>query len=296
MRYAIHLAAAICAILAGSQQAEADRRVALVIGNSAYQHTEVLPNPRNDIEAIAKLLGTSKFDEVLIETDLDYHGMREAIHRFEPSARSADVALVYYAGHGFEVAGENYLMPVDARLAQDSDLANEAITLASMLSAANGARRLKLVILDACRNNPLSERMALRAGRSRSVPRGLARIELKGDGLASVETKGEVLVAYSAKAGTVAHDGQRRHSPYAEALLKHMATPGLDVIRMFGRVKDAVLTATKDAQEPWIYGSPGGDSIALVPATAKPAASKPAPSKGPVGSNCFTFQGRHFCE
>jgi uncharacterized caspase-like protein len=253
VRFAVHLVAAICAILAGSQQAEADRRVALVIGNSAYKHTEVLPNPRNDAEAIAKLLDASKFDEVLIETDLDYHGMRGAIHRFEPSARSADVALIYYAGHGFEVAGENYLMPVDAGLAQDSDLANEAITLASMLSAANGARRLKLVILDACRNNPLIERMALRAGRSRSVP---------------------VLVAYSAKAGTVAYDGHGRHSPYAEALLKHMATPGLDVIRMFGRVKDAVLTATKDAQEPWIYGSPGGDSIALVPATAKPPASK----------------------
>ena len=104
MRCAVHLAVAICAILAGPQQAEADRRVALVIGNSAYRHTGELPNPRNDAEAIAKLLGASKFDEVLLRTDLDRRGMHEAVRQFEPSARAADVALVYYAGHGLEVA------------------------------------------------------------------------------------------------------------------------------------------------------------------------------------------------
>ena len=187
-------------------------------------------------------------------------------------------------------------MPIDARLARDSDLENEAITLASLLRAASGARTLKLVILDACRNNPVSERMVLRAGTTRSVQRGLARIEHKGDGLTSVDTKGEVLVAYAAKAGTVALDGEGRHSPYAQALLKYLATPGLDVLRMFGRVKDAVMMTTNDAQEPSIYGSPGGDSIALVPAAAKPAAPGPVPSKAPAGKNCFTFQDRHFCE
>ena len=297
MRYASCLTVAISLVLAGLQPALADRRVALVIGNSTYRHTPELPNPRNDAEAIARLLGASKFDEVLLRTDLDRRGMHEAIRLFEPSARAADVALVYYAGHGLEVGGQNYLMPVDARLTRDSDLEHEAITLASLLGAASGARKLKLVILDACRNNPVSERMVLRAGRSRSVQRGLARIESKGDGLASVETKGEVLVAYAAKAGTVALDGGGRHSPYAEALLKHLATPGLDVLRMFGRVKDAVMTATNDAQEPWIYGSPGGESIVLVPAPARPAAPKPAaPSYAPAGKNCFTFQGRHFCE
>jgi uncharacterized caspase-like protein len=292
MRFAVHLAIAICTILTGPQQAEADRRVALVIGNSAYRHTGALPNPRNDAEAIAKLLGASNFDDVLLKIDLDRRGMHDAIRQFEPSARAADVALVYYAGHGLEVGGQNYLMPVDAKLSRDSDLDEEAITLASLLSAASRARKLKLVVLDACRNNPVSERMVLRAGTARSVQRGLARIESQGDGLASVVTKGEVLVAYAAKAGTEALDGKGRHSPYAEALLKHLATPGLDVLRMFGRVKDAVMIATKDAQEPWIYGSPGGDSIALVPAAQKPA----APSNAPAGKNCFTFQGRHFCE
>jgi hypothetical protein len=281
MRYAICFVVAISLVLAGLQPALAERRVALVVGNSAYLHTPELPNPRNDAEAIARLLGASKFDEVLLRTDLDHRGMYEAVRQFEPSARAADVALVYYAGHGLEVGGQNYLMPVDARLARDSDLDKEAVTLAALLSAAGGARKLKLVILDACRNNPVSERMVLRAGKSRSVQRGLARIESKGDGLASVETRGEVLVAYAAKAGTVALDGRGRHSPYATALLKHLATPGLDVLRVFGRVKDAVLRATDDAQEPWIYGSPGGDSIALVPALARPALPTPAPKPKP---------------
>ena len=139
------------------------------------------------------------------------------------------------------------------------------MTLASVLGAVDGARKLKLVILDACRNNPLGEKMALRAGRMRSVTRGLARLEATG----------EVLVAYAAKAGTLAHDGDGRHSPYAEALLKHMATPGLDVLRMFGRVKEAVLEATNRGQEPWIYGSPGGEALALVPAKAGAADAKP---------------------
>ena len=182
--------------------------------------------------------------------------MREAVRRFTDAALAADVALVYYAGHGLEVAGENYLVPVDAKLLRDVDLEYEAVTLGSLLAAVDGARKLKLVILDACRNNPLGEKMALRAGRTRSVTRGLARLEATG----------EVLVAYAAKAGTLAQDGAGRHSPYAEALLKHMATPGLDVLRMFGRVKEAVLEATNRGQEPWIYGSPGGEAFALVPA------------------------------
>jgi formylglycine-generating enzyme required for sulfatase activity len=123
----------------------------------------------------------------------------------------------------------------------------------------SGARKLKLVILDACRNNPLGERIILSSGVARSF-RGLARIE----------PKGEVLVAYAAKAGKLALDGVGRHSPYAQALLEHMATPGLDVIRMFGRVKETVLDATQGAQEPWIYGSPGGEAIALVPGLVAP--------------------------
>jgi formylglycine-generating enzyme required for sulfatase activity len=245
--------------------------VALVIGNSAYQHTRALPNPRNDAEAIAKLLRDNAFAEVTLKSDLDYRGMREAVRLFGDTARAADVALVYFAGHGLEVAGENYLVPVDAKLLRDVDLDYEAVSLGLVLNAVDGARKLKLVVLDACRNNPLGDRIALRAGRTRTVSRGLGRLDATG----------EVLVAYAAKAGTLAQDGAGRHSPYAEALLKHMATPGLDVIRMFGRVKEAVQAATNHGQEPWIYGSPGGDAVALVPAKgtadAKPIAT-PQPS------------------
>jgi hypothetical protein len=249
------LAAICCGILVFQAHPAAAKRVALVIGNAEYKHTRPLPNPKNDADAIAKLLRDIGFDEVTLHVDLDYRSMREAVRLFGHVAHGAEIAIVYYAGHGLELAGENYLVPVDAKLVRDIDLGYEAVTLASMLDAASAARKLKLVILDACRNNPLGERIALRSGVTRSVPRGLARIEPNGD----------VLVAYAAKAGTLAYDGAGRHSPYAEALLKHMATPGLDVLRMLGRVREDVLQATHDVQEPWIYVSPSGDTIALVP-------------------------------
>jgi len=236
-----------------------DRRVALVIGNSAYQHTRSLPNPINDAEAIAKLLRENGFTDATPKRDLNYRAMRDELRVFAEAARGADIAVVYYAGHGLELAGENYLIPIDAKLIRDIDLEFEAVTLALILDVVSGARKLKLVILDACRNNPLGERIMLSSGVTRSF-RGLARIE----------PKGEVLVAYAAKAGKLALDGVGRHSPYAEALLKHMATPGLDVLRMFGRVKETVLKATQGGQEPWIYGSPGGEAIALVPGLVVP--------------------------
>jgi uncharacterized caspase-like protein len=170
----------------------AEKRVALVIGNAEYQHTRLLPNPRNDADAIAKLLRANGFVDVTLKTDLAYLAMREELRAFTGKAGDADTAVVYYAGHGIEMAGENYLVPTDAKLARDTDLEYEAITLTSVLNAVSDARKLKLVILDACRNNPLGDKIALREGVTRQASRGLTRIEPKGD----------VLVAYSAKAGT----------------------------------------------------------------------------------------------
>jgi TPR repeat protein len=235
--------------------------VALVIGNSDYKHARVLPNPRNDAEAIAALLRQIGFaaGDVILKTDLDYKALRAEVRAFAAKAAGADMAIVYYAGHGIEVGGENYLVPVDARLMRDRDLEYEAVTLASVLDAVSEARRLKLVILDACRDNPLAHKIDLRAGVTRKVTRGLERIEPAGD----------VLVAYAARAGTVAIDGTGKHSPFAEALLKHMPTPGIDVFRLFGRVSAAVLDATGRQQEPWLYGRPGGETVALVPAAPK---------------------------
>src|SRR5262245_17952446 len=262
VRYVVWLVAFICSCVAvlGAVPAHAEKRAALVIGNSAYQHTRALPNPKNDAEAIAKLLAEKGFD-VTLNSDLDYRAMRDAVRAFASTAREADVALVYYSGHGIEIAGENYLVPIDAKLVRDSDLEYESVTLASVLSATANARRLRVVVLDACRNNPLGERIVLGSGVTRSVTRGLARIEPRGD----------MLVAYAARAGTLAQDGAGRHSPYADALLKHMGTPGLDVRLMFGKVRDQVLAATRQEQEPFIYGSLTGDVIALVP--GKPATS-----------------------
>jgi len=272
MRCIARLVIALCAAVAGLQMAPADaeKRVALVIGNSAYRHTRALPNPKNDAEAIARLLGENGFADVTLKSDLDYRTMREVVRAFGATAREADIALVYYGGHGIEVAGENYLVPVDAKLVRGTDLEYEAVTLGSVLGAVGSARRLRLVILDACRNNPLGQNISLGAGVTRTVTRGLARIEPKGD----------MLVAYSARAGTLAQDGKGTHSPYAEALLKHMMTPGLDVRVMFGKVRDQVLLATSQEQEPFIYGSLSGEVIPLAPevrAAKAPATAAPAP-------------------
>jgi Caspase domain len=262
MGYAIRLLAALCCASVGFAltPAHAEKRVALVIGNAAYQYTRILPNPKNDAEAIAKLLADIGFTDVELKIDLDYRAMRAALRALGETASGAEVALIYFAGHGLEIGGENYLLPVDAKLVRDRDLEYEAIGLASVLHAVGAAQKLKVVILDACRNNPFGDKILLSSGATRTASRGLGRIEPKGD----------VLVAYSARAGTLAKDGEGRHSPYAEALLQHLPAAGLDIIRMFGRVKEAVLKATNDEQEPWLYGSPSGDVITLVPAKAVP--------------------------
>ena len=138
--------------------------------------------------------------------------------------------MVFYAGHGIEVDGRNFLVPVDARLASDQDVEFEAIPLELVSRAVSRASGLRLVVLDACRENPLAVSMQ-RAGATRSIGRGLAR----------VEPSGETLVAYAAKEGTVAADGEGRNSPYSAALLRHLEEPGLEVGLMFRRVRDAVL-------------------------------------------------------
>jgi len=275
MRYGIALVLSLlCAVAGFAGPAQAEKRVALVIGNSGYKHTRGLPNPKNDAAAVARLLHGIGFAEgdVTLAIDLGYQAMRETLRAFAEKAAGADMAIVYYAGHGIEVAGENYLVPVDAKLARDRDLEYEAVHLSLVLDAVSDARKLKLVILDACRNNPLADGIALRAGIVREVSRGLKRIEPKGD----------LLVAYSAKAGTVALDGEGQHSPFAEALMKHMPTAGIDIIRMFGRVAETVLETTGKKQEPWLYGRPGSEAIALVPA---PAPEKRTAAETPPGKD-----------
>jgi TPR repeat protein len=266
LRCAAWLVAASWTLAAAVGPALAERKVALVIGNAEYQHTRMLSNPRNDAEAIAALLRKIGFadGDVQLKLNLDYRSMQDEIRTFAARVSGADVALIYYAGHGIEVGGENYLVPIDAKLVRDLDLAFEAIRLETVLAVVGDARKLKLVIVDACRNNPLSDKIALRAGVTRQWTRGLS----------VVATKGDMMVAYAARAGTVALDGTGKHSPFAEALLKHMPTPGLDIYRMFGKVRETVLAATDQQQEPVVFGGAGGESIALVSAPTPPPPPK----------------------
>jgi uncharacterized caspase-like protein len=216
-------------MLFGVMPGYANKRVALVIGNSTYSNAPGLANPANDARAIADLFHSAHFDEVKLHLNLGNADLRRAIGDFAESAADADIAVVYYAGHGIEMDGQNYLIPVDAKLARDFDVDDEAFTLDRVLRAIEPARRLRLVILDACRDNPFIKTMK-RSSASRSVGRGLARIE-----------PGDTLVAFSAKAGSVALDGgDAGNSPFTTALLKHIATPGLDIRLAFGRVRDDV--------------------------------------------------------
>ncbi|WP_375786377.1 caspase domain-containing protein [Bradyrhizobium sp. Pha-3] len=255
------LLAVAALLLIVCQPAFAEKRVALVLGNSAYRNTAPLANPVNDASVMAATLKNAGFDVVDFRKDLPAVETRRALREFADLARDADIALVYYAGHGIEVDGANYLIPVDARLERDTDVYDEAFSLDRILVAIEPARRLRLVILDACRDNPFAKTMK-RTLATRAIGQGLAKVE---------PTSPNVLIAYSAKAGSTAADGDGKNSPFTIALSKFLPTPGLDVRRAFGYVRDEVLKTTNNRQEPFVYGSLGGEDVPLVPAPAKPA-------------------------
>jgi uncharacterized caspase-like protein len=260
MRACAAMLFAITAFCAASQAAWADKRVALVVGNSEYQNVVALTNPVHDAAAIADMFKKAGFDVVESRHDLANAEMRRALRDFTDKARDADIAVIYYAGHGMEVNGVNYLIPVDAVLERDTDAYDEAISLDRILQAIEPAKRLHLVILDACRNNPFLKKMT-RTVASRAMDRGLISAEPNGQ---------NTLIAYAAKAGYTALDGDGENSPFALALLKHLTTPGLDLRRSLGLVRDDVLAATGNKQEPYYTGSLGGEDMALVPAPAAP--------------------------
>jgi uncharacterized caspase-like protein len=260
------------ALLFGAEPAFAGKRVALVIANSAYQHAPLLTNPVNDGSVMARTLKEAGFDIVESRHDLSALDTRRVLREFADATRDADIAVVYYAGHGIEVEGSNYLIPVDAKLERDTDVYDEALSLDRVLVAVEPAKQLRLVILDACRDNPFGKTMK-RTVAARGIGRGLAQVE---------PTSPNTLIAYSAKAGFTAQDGDGANSPFTVALSKHLTTPGLDVRRAFGFVRDDVLKSTGNKQEPFVYGSLGGDDVPLVPvkvtaaATAAPVANPQA--------------------
>ena len=238
--------ALVALVVAASASVElAARQVALVVGNSTYAHIGRLPNPENDAVDLSSALRRLGF-EVTTELDADRVALTEALRAFTRQSAGADVSLVFYAGHGLEMDGINYLVPVDARLERDVDVRYETVTLDDLLVSTVGAR-LRLVLLDACRNNPLARSMQ-RTVASRSVSGGsFGQLDedLLGD---------ETLVAYAAAAGTTAADGTGRNSPYTSALLAHLDEP-LEILTLFRRVRARVLEATNGEQRPHEYQS-----------------------------------------
>ena len=240
----------------------AESRVALVIGNSAYKHVAELPNPRNDSSKIAEKLADIGF-KVTQADDLGYDALRRTLRDFSRQAAGADMAVVFFAGHGMEVNKSNYLIPTDARLETDREISYEAVPLELVTEAVSGAKGLRLVMLDACRNNPFANKMKMTSP-SRSLGRGLSRVE---------PTAG-TLVSYAAKEGTTADDGRGQHSPYTQALLKHLDEPGLEINFLFRKVRDSVLQETGGKQEPFTYGSLPGSRLYLKAAKSKPPQSE----------------------
>jgi len=231
---------------------ESGRRVALVIGNSAYHAVGLLPNPTKDAELVGAAFRQAGI-EVTVVHDLDREGMIAALKAFTRKANAADWAVIYYAGHGLEVGGTNYLIPVDAKLETDLDVSDEAISLERMMSAIQGARRLKLVVLDACRNNPFARQMKVTVA-NRSIGRGLA----------PAEPTGATLVAYAAKEGTTAQDGDSGDSPFALSFAKRVVEPGVEINIVFRYVRKDVLESTNNEQEPFVYGSLPPDNFYFV--------------------------------
>lgn len=244
------------------------RRVALVIGNSAYANVPALVNPEKDAKAVAATLRTIGFEVVTLEDNDTREKLVGALRAFANEAENSDWAMVYYAGHGMEVGGVNYLVPVDAKIAVDRDIQSEAVPLDQVLAAVDGAKKLKLIMLDACRDNPFKPR-ATPASAQAAVASSTAGAPIAsrsiGRGLADVKVSGATLVVYAAKGGQVALDGEGGNSPFAVAVVQRLATPGVEITKLFRLVRDDVMEATAGRQEPYTYGSlPGKEDFFFV--------------------------------
>jgi uncharacterized protein len=249
--------------------------LALVLGNGKYQAAPELDNPSNDAADLAKALRGIGF-EVIEERDATREGMARAVRDFSTRLSSADVAVFFYAGHGMQMNGENYLLPVDAKIETPADVRFNTINLTDIQQEMEGTGRANIIILDACRNNPFIEKLS-HGGRA-APNRGLGRIEAMAQGS---------LIVYSTQPNNIALDGAGRNSPFTTALLKHIATPGVEVRQMISRVRGDVLQATAQKQTPWdssslvgdVYlAAPPGPIIVSSPPAAAPQSAAPSPT------------------
>ena len=223
------------------------RRIALIIGNGAYQNVHQLGNPPRDARLIAGALRDVGFQAVTLSNDLTRDQFFEALRAFATEAEKADWAVVYYAGHGFEIGGVNYQVPVDARLAADHDAETEAVALEQVIAAVGGARKLRLVMLDACRDNPFAPTM------QRTM-----ELKLVDKGFSDIEPAAGFMVVYAAKHGETALDGDGVDSPFAVAVARDIRQPHVEIRKLFDLVRDDVWSASKHQQQPFTYGSPPG--------------------------------------
>jgi len=248
-----------------SLPAHAQKRVALVIGNSAYQHTPRLENPKNDATDMAAVLKQLGF-EVIDGFDLDKVAFERKVRDFSVALRTAEVGLFFYAGHGLQVGGQNYLVPVDAQAETADALDWEMVRLDLVQRTMERAASTNIIFLDACRNNPLARNLARAMGtRSADIGRGLAQVE-SGTG---------TLISFSTQPGNVASDGAGRNSPFTGALVKRMATSNDDLSALLIEVRNDVIEATQNRQVPWENSSLRGRFYFNL-------AARPAPSAGPA--------------
>ena len=237
------LFSAVVPHLAVSQAA--DQRVALVIGNSAYKHTSELRNPKSDAEDLAASLARLGF-KVFTGVDLDRSAMNRTIRQFADALAGAEIGLFFYGGHGIQVDGQNYLVPVDAKLQDTAGLDFELVRMEVVQRAMEHGAKANVVFLDACRDNPLARNLARALG-TRSVP--------VGRGLASIESGVGTLISFSTQPGNVALDGEGRNSPFAGALVRQIERPGIDISEMLINVRRDVTQATGHRQIPWEHSS-----------------------------------------
>jgi Caspase domain len=249
MLRAVITALTLC-VCAWCDQAEA-KRVALVIGNAAYRKVSPLANPLNDARLVARALAASGFD-VQFGTDLDRKAMQAALQEFALDAMQADVAIVYFAGHGLEANGANWLVPVDAGIASSGDVPAAAVPFEMVARSLAGAS-VKIVALDACRDNPFAARLQSATG---TINRGLAEVELDG-----------YVVMYAAAAGHVAHDGKTGNSPFAQSFARWVGEQNIDLRLLAGKIRDDVIASTAGAQRPFVSASLPGKVTPLAPAS-----------------------------
>lgn len=244
-------APAVAAVPPPATSTPRETRVALVIGNGKYQSATALPNPSNDAADVAAALRKLGFD-VVEGRDLDKRGMEDKVREFGRKLDRASLALFFYAGHGLQVGGKNYLVPTDAKLERAGDLSFDTIDVAQVLAQMEAEPRVNLIFLDACRDNPLARTLARSLGtRSSSV----------GQGLATIQSAIGTMIAYATQPDNVALDGDGRNSPFTAALLKHVATQGLEIGSLMRRVRADVIQATRSKQVPWDHSSLIGDVV-----------------------------------